>query len=372
MTDAKRQHYAQRESPCNPNMNIAPERLTSFVTEIFVSCGTVEAAARTVAEHLVEANLKGHDSHGVGMVPAYVRNIGRELLKPAARVEIVRDNGAVLLLEAGFGFGQVVGKEATELAIERARSTGVVCTGLRNAHHLGRIGSYGEQCARAGLISIHFVNVVGHEPQVSPWGGREPRMTTNPFCCVVPVPGGEPIVLDMATSAIALGKVRVAAMKGERLPDAVLLDAEGHPSDDPAVLFRPPVGSLGPFGRHKGYGLAVMCELLGGALAGHWTAQPEHARPGNIVNHMLTFVLDPAAFGDSDAFHDEVRAMVAYLHSTTPAAGVDRVRVPGEPEREAQREREAGIPIDPNSWNGIVEAAKAAGLSEARIAEFTT
>jgi hydroxycarboxylate dehydrogenase B len=353
-------------------MNIAPERLNEFVTEIFVTSGTDPDAARIVATHLVDANLKGHDSHGVGMVPAYVRNISHSLLKQDAELTTIRDGGAVLLFDAGFGFGQVLGRDAMSRAIERVRTTGVVCVGLRNAHHLGRIGAYGEICAAAGLVSVHFVNVVGHDPQVSPWGGREPRMTTNPFCAVVPVPGGDPVVLDMATSAVAIGKVRVAAMKGERLPDPVLIDAEGNPSDDPGIFFRPPPrGSLGPFGRHKGYGLAVMCELLGGALAGQWTAQPARPREGNIVNHMLTFVVDPAAFGDSAGFHDEVRAMVDYLHSTSPAVGVDRVRVPGDPEREAAAARAAAIPIDENSWNGIIDAARSAGVSEARIEELT-
>src|SRR4029450_2103420 len=144
----------------------------------------------------------------------------------------------------------------------------VVCVGLRNAHHLGRIGAYGEPCGRAGLVSIHFANVVGHEPQVSPWGGRERRMTTNPFCCVVPQESAPPIVLDMATSAIALGKVRVAFLKGEPVPDGVLVDAEGKPTNDAEVMYQAPFGALGPFGQHKGYGLALMCELLGGALAG--------------------------------------------------------------------------------------------------------
>jgi hydroxycarboxylate dehydrogenase B len=352
-------------------MNISPARLTEFVADIFKTCGSPPSAAHTVAEHLVEANLKGHDSHGVGMVPAYVRNIRKSLLNPHAELAVVRDNGAVMMLDAQLGFGQVLGRSAMTRAIERAASTGVVCIGLRNAHHLGRIGTYGEQCAAAGFISIHFVNVVGHEPQVSPWGGREPRMTTNPFCCVVPVPNGDPIVLDMATSGVAIGKVRVAAMKGERLAEPALIDPDGNPSDDPAVFFRAPRGSLGPFGRHKGYGLAVMCELLGGALAGLWTAQPERPRPGNIVNHMLTFVLDPHAFGDAQAFHDETRAMVDFLHSTSPARGFDRVRVPGEPEREAQCERERdGIPIDANTWSGILEAAKAAGVTDSRIDEL--
>ncbi|MAT82749.1 MAG: malate/lactate/ureidoglycolate dehydrogenase [Gammaproteobacteria bacterium] len=353
-------------------MQIAHDRLAEFVTRIFVAAGATEAVAREVADHLVAANLKGHDSHGVGMIPAYVANIRNGNLQVDAHANVLRDNGAVLMIDGGFGFGQVVGREATDLALERVRTTGIVCAGVRNCHHLGRIGTYGEQCGNAGYVSVHFVNVVGHPPQVSPFGGRERRMTTNPFCCVVPRPGEEPLVLDMATSAIALGKVRVAHMKGEPVPEGALVDHEGVPTSDASVMFQEPFGALGPFGAHKGYGLAVMCELLGGALAGEWTAQPAHPRNTNIVNHMLMFVLDPAALGAGAAFQDEVREMVAYLRGTTPARGFDRVRVPGEPEQESRAARLAdGIPIDDNSWNGIVRAADAAGLSAGDIAALT-
>jgi hydroxycarboxylate dehydrogenase B len=353
-------------------MLIKPDTLRRFVTEVFVSAGATEATASDVAHHLVEANLKGHDSHGVGMTPAYVRNIRVGHLHPNAHANVVRDSGAVLLVDGQFGFGQVVGREATDLAIERVRTTGVVCLGLRNAHHLGRIGAYGERCGRAGFVSVHFVNVVGHEPQVSPWGGRERRMTTNPFCCVVPRDGDEPVVLDMATSAIALGKVRVAHFKGTPIEDGALVDSQGEPTNDPSVMYREPFGALGPFGKHKGYGLALMCELLGGALAGEWTAQPARERAGTIVNHMLTFVFDPAAFGNRAAFQQEVFAMVDYIHSTTPARGFDKVRVPGDPEREslAARNRQ-GIDIDDNSWSGILDAARHAGLTDARISALT-
>lgn len=354
-------------------MLIDHTRLNRFVTRIFVAAGTQEAAAREVASHLVEANLKGHDSHGVGMIPAYINNIRNDLLKPDAHAEVVRDQGAVLLMDGGMGFGQVVGREATERALARVRDTGVVCAGVRNCHHLGRIGSYGEICGSAGYVSIHFVNVVGHAPQVSPYGGRERRMTTNPFCCVVPRPDDEPLVLDMATSAIALGKVRVAHMKGEPVPEGALMDQHGLPTTDPAVMFKEPLGSLGPFGGHKGYGLAVMCELLGGALAGEWTAQPANPRDNTIVNHMLMFVLDPEAFGGTRQFHSEVREMVRYLHDTAPAEGFDRVRVPGEPEQESRAHRQAqGIPIDDNSWAGIVKAASVVGMSEGEISGLTT
>ncbi|MGA1370400.1 MAG: malate/lactate/ureidoglycolate dehydrogenase [Pseudomonadales bacterium] len=347
---------------------LAAGELRRFVTAIFEQTGASAEVAGAVADHLVEANLKGHDSHGVGMIPAYVANIRAGHLDVAAHGRVTRDSGAVLLVDGAMGFGQVIGREATDLALERVRSTGVVCVGVRNCHHLGRIGAYGERCGRAGYVSVHFVNVVGHAPQVSPFGGRDRRMTTNPFCCVVPRDGHEPMVLDMATSAIALGKVRVAYMKGDSVPEGALVDHEGRPTTDPTVMYREPFGALGPFGGHKGYGLAVMCELLGGALAGEWTAQPGKPRVGTIVNHMLMFVLDPAAFGGLEAFRSEVEAMTEFLHSTTPAVGQDRVRVPGEPELEtlALRSRE-GIPIDDNTWAGIRKAAGLAGLAESEI-----
>ena len=148
----------------------------------------------------------------------------------------------------------------------------------------------------------------------------------------------------------------------------MLVDHTGAPTNNPAVMYEAPFGALGPFGGHKGYGLAVVCELLGGALAGEWTAQPGQERPGTIVNHMLQFVFDPQAFGGLTAFRHEVDAMVDYLHSSAPAAEHDRVRVPGEPESESFAERTAqGIPIDENSWAGIIKAAERAGVAAGDI-----
>jgi uncharacterized oxidoreductase len=349
-------------------MLITADKLTALVKQIFIATGAAEGFAAEVAVHLVAANLKGHDSHGVGMTPAYVHNIRTDLLKVDAEAKVITDNGAVMVIDGQFGFGQVVGRQAADIAIERVKSTGVVCAGVRNCHHLGRIGTYAEHCAAQGLVSIHMVNVVGHAPQVSPYGGRDRRMTTNPFTCAVPRADAPPVVLDMATSAVALGKVRVAYNAGNQVPEGALVDHEGSPTTDPAVMYEEPFGALGPFGLHKGYGLAVMCELLGGALAGEWTAQPENLRSHHIVNHMFMCVLDPAAFGGLEKFQHEVDAMVDYLHSTTPAKGFDKVRVPGDPEREAMAERKAnGIPIDDNSWQGVLKAAATAGLSEAEI-----
>lgn len=343
--------------------------LVALVEQIFTAQNADPDTANTVAEHLVEANLKGHDSHGVGMIPAYVANLKAELLKPKAGMKVLRDNGAVVMIDGQYGFGQRVGKETTEFAIERAKEIGLVCVGLRNAHHLGRIGTYGEQCAAAGLISTHYVNVVGHAPVVSPFGSRDARMITNPFCAVVPRRDGPPVILDMATSQVAMGKVRVAYHKGQPVPPGALVDHEGLPTTDAKVLYEEPRGTLGPFGGHKGYGLAMLCELLGGALAGEWTMQPANPRSQNIVNNMLMFVLNPEATGNAEGFQDEVTAMVDYLHSATPAADTDKVRVPGDPERESRATRMAqGIPIDGSSWGAILQAAASAGLSAETIA----
>ena len=354
-------------------MLIQPTALRDLVCQAFVTAGTDHAIALETANHLVQANLKGHDSHGVGMVPIYMANLKNGHLQPNAHMSVISDRGSVVHIDGQFGFGQVVGREATDLAIERARSNGLVCVGIKNAHHLGRIGTYGERCGEAGLISIHLVNVVGHNPTVSPWGSGEPRLQTNPFCCVVPRDGDTPIVLDMATSAIALGKVRVAYMAGKTVSAGALVDHEGRPTDDPRTIYEEPRGSLGPFGQHKGYGLALMCELLGGGLVGEWTMQPAHGRRGTVVNNMLMFVLDPDVFGGHDAFQQEILAMVDYVRSATPGADVDRVRIPGEPELESKAVREAdGIPIDDNTWNGILAAAKSAGMSNEEIARYSS
>ena len=346
-------------------MLIAPDRLGTFASRIFQSLGAPEDKASVVAAHLVEANLKGHDSHGVGMIPNYVYGAKRGHLRVQNDAELIKDKGSVLLVDGNRGFGQVVARQATDMGITRAREYGMVCVGSRNNYHIGRVGTYGEQCAREGLISIHFVNVVGHPPYVSPWGGREKRMQTNPFCCAVPT-DGEPIVLDMATSAIALGKVRVARMKGVDVPDGALFDVEGKPSNDPETIEKG--GSLGPFGQHKGYGLGLVCELLGGGLAGEWTMQDVSKQTDMTINHMLEFIIDPDLFGGLENFQREVEGMSEWLRNSAPSAGNDKVRLPGDPERESMAERSAsGIPIDEQSWASICEAAKQAGLAAEEV-----
>jgi uncharacterized oxidoreductase len=354
-------------------MIIDAKPLTELLQLILETAGAEPERARVCAEHLVSANLKGHDSHGVGMAPSYVAWIRSGKLHPNARPQVISDRGAVMVVDGQFGLGAPVAREVTEMTIARAKQIGIACVALRNSCHIGRIGTYGEQCADAGLVSMHHVNVVGGPPTVAPYGGREARMLTNPYCCAIPRKGGEHIVLDYATSAVAMGKLRVAFLKGEPAPEGVLVDAEGRPTTDLATFYRAEARSmLLPFGLHKGGGMQILCELLGGALAGQWTMQPGSNRAfGAAINNMLTVAIDPDALGGREAFEAEAEAMLDYIRSTAPAAGIDRVRLPGDPERESTARRLAeGIPIDDGTWAQLRDAALSVGVGEAALSRF--
>ena len=350
-------------------MRIDQKPLIQVASAILQKAGAAIDRAQAVAEHLVIANLKGHDSHGVGMIPNYVKSMLSELIHPQNDALLTRDNGAVLTFDGNLGFGRVVGMQAMDEGIERAKSHGISCVALGNAAHLGRIGAFAEYCAEAGLISTHYVNVVGHDPMVVAYGGRDRRFITNPFCCAVPRADGNHVVLDMATTTVAAGKVRVAYMKGEPVPEHSLVDRNGVETTDASVIFsRDGGGAMQPFGLHKGYGLMVMCELLGGALGGNFTMQPGNPRGGATLNNMLSVILDPSAIGDLAAYDAEVTAMIEYIYASEAAEGIDKVLVPGDPERQSVAARsQAGIDIDDNSWQDITSAAVAAGMSEAEI-----
>src|SRR5215831_13085219 len=312
--------------------------------------------------HLVDANLAGHDSHGVGMLVEYVPAMRDGRLRLGRRASILQDQGATVVIDGDLGVGQVLGHQAMAIGIARARQHGVALVALRRAHHLGRIGAWAEQCAAAGCASLHYVNVIGHRPYVAPFGGSDGRLATNPVCIGLPVADRPPVILDMATSKVAFGKVKVARNRGQPAPDGALIDAAGAPTNDPSVMFTQPSGSLLPFGEHKGYGLAVMCDLLAGALVGGGTNGPETQTSDTIVNNMLSIVIDPAAVTDTGAMDEKVAVLAAWLKASPPRAGVDAVLLPGEPERRTRAERErAGIPLDRTTWGQLADMARLAG-----------
>ncbi len=351
-------------------VRVMPDRLHAFTAAICRADGSSEAEAQLVADHLVLANLFGHDSHGVGMIPSYIQNTTTGRCVRNHHAKIVKDNGAVIVIDGGAGYGQVIAKEAMDFGIERAKKNGVCVVGLTNSHHIGRIGHWAEQCARAGMVSTHWVNVHGHKSLVAPFGGAEPRFTTNPYCTAIPRKGKEPIVLDFATSQVAMGKVRVANNKKVKMEEGLLIDAQGHPTNDPAVMYNAPYGAILPFGLHKGGGLAVICDLLAGALTGGRTHSPRTIKKDgtDIINNMLSVIIDPAAMGGTAFFEDEVETFITWVKSAKPQPGVPEVLAPGEPERARRADRQKlGVPIDTTTWQQLIDVARKVRLNDTEI-----
>jgi uncharacterized oxidoreductase len=346
---------------------IALERLREAIGLLVRGFGSSEAEVQAVAGNLIEANLTGHDSHGIGMLPRYAQAYREGGLVPNTQVSVVLDAGALLRLDGGAGFGQVIGAQAMALGIERARRHGSCIVALGNSHHLGRIGAWAEQAAEAGLVSLHFVNVIAHA-MVAPYGGSDGRFGTNPFCAGVPLPGRPPVILDFATSVIAQGKTRVAHNKGEPVAPGCLIDDQGRPTQDPRYAVVPPYGALLAFGAHKGYGLALMCELLGGALAAGQTQRVHTASGVRILNGMFSVLVDPAALGGQAGFEAEALAFLQWVQASAPREGFGPVQAAGDAERASRARRTAqGVPVDATTWHDILAAAERLGVEAAAV-----
>ncbi len=343
------------------------EPLARAIEAVVAAGGSDAREARLVAENLVAANLAGHDSHGIGMIPRYVDALLEGGLFANRHAETKLDAGALLSLDGHSGYGQAVGVEAMELAIARAKRHGCSITALGNAHHLGRIGHWAEMALAEGLVSIHFANVIAFA-RVAPFGGADGRFGTNPCCIGIPLPGEPPFLLDFATSAVAQGKLRVAHNKGEKVPLGRVIDDRGNPTDDPRWAVVPPFGAMLCFGEHKGYGLAVAGELLGGALSGGGVFTPEKGGRQRVLNGMLTILIDPGKLDAAGTFEREARAYLDWVRGSPPAPGFDRVRIAGEPEREARAKREKeGVPVDDATWGEILQAGEKLRLDPAGI-----
>jgi uncharacterized oxidoreductase len=344
--------------------------LTRAIEAIVAAAGSEPGEARLVADNLVTANLLGHDSHGIGMIPRYIDAVLEGGLLPNQHPKATLDTGTLLALDGCKGYGQAIGREAMQMAIERAKRTGSCVMTLGNSHHLGRIGHWAEMAVAEGFVSIHFVNVISHA-RVAPYGGRDARFGTNPCCIGVPLPGEAPFVLDYATSAVAQGKLRVAHNKGQKVPPGRLIDSEGHPTDDPRYAVVAPFGAMLPFGEHKGYGMAIACELLGGALTGGGTWHYEESSKQRVMNGMLAILIDARRLGTAAAFEREARLFLDWLRKSRAAPGFDRVRIAGEPERETRARRgRDGIPVDATTWEEIQRAADKLKLPRARVQEL--
>ncbi|MBD16596.1 MAG: malate/lactate/ureidoglycolate dehydrogenase [Planctomycetaceae bacterium] len=341
-------------------MNIHHEKLKQFAQDIFAKAGCQPPEDEQIARHLVASNLAGHDSHGVIRIPRYLHFLREGMVRSNRNVSVVLESDVITVLDADGGFGQSMGEQAMQRGIEKALNHGVSVMALRNSGHLGRIGEWAEMGTAAGLVSLRWVNSSGFAMLVAPFGGMQRRLSVNPISVGIPVEGGDPIVLDISTGAIAEGKVRVALNKGEQLPPGCVIDSSGRETVNPEDFYADPPGSILTFGSHKGYGLSVITEVLAGVLTGSGCCDPEAPA---LINGMLTILLDPQKFAQDTGFADGVKHMIDYVKSARTIDPDGEILMPGELEfRTRARRMEEGIELDDRTWSDLVDAAESLGV----------
>jgi uncharacterized oxidoreductase len=346
----------------------SPGRLAACARAVFQAIGSPEPVARRVADALVDANLVGHDSHGVIRIPQYVAAVRDGEVVPDAAPTIVKESAVSALIDGGWGFGQVAALRAAELAVEKARHQGLAAVGCVRMNHIGRVGEYPESMAKQGIVGFVLAGGFGGRGgRAAPFGGREGILGTNPLSFGIPSGGDEPMLVDFATTAVAAGKIQVARAKGTPLPAGSILDKDGNPTNDAEAFYQG--GVMLPFGAHKGYALSMVVELLGRVLTGADDYQ-EPGRGGPVYERSGTLVvaIDPGLFRDPRAFASGVDATLQRVKAVPPAPGFEEVLVPGEPETRsrAQRQRD-GIYVEDATVAAIRKTAAELGVDTAAV-----
>lgn len=314
-----------------PSTRISRRAACAFVEAVLQALHVPADIAADTADHLITSDSVGYASHGISILPHYARMLEAGDVKCDGRAQPLTDHGTWLGFDGQMGLGQHVGKSVIAQGIARAQDKGQCVVTLKQSHHLGRLGHYGEMVADAGLILLSFTNVVGRPPTVAPYNGAEARLTTNPLCFAGPMAGGRPhFVVDFATSSMAANKARVLASKGLQAPPNSLIDNTGHPTNDPGALFTDPPGALLPFGAHKGYSLGLVAELLAGILSGGGTIQPAHARGKAVRNNLFALIVAPEFAGETQWQIEEMGAFTDYLLACKPINPEAPVQYPGQ------------------------------------------
>lgn len=344
-------------------LRFSPDVLRPISRRMFQAAGCSEQDATTIADHLVESSLYGHDSHGSLRMYEYIDQIRAGTFDPVGRPRVERQRGVTACIDGDGALGQVAGRLAVETGVHLARTHGVGVVTVRNCSHLGRIGAYPLAVARQGLLGLAFVNAGRLGRQIPPYGGIDGRISTNPVAFCAPRPGADPVLLDMTTSVVAEGKIRVAHNRGESVPAGWITDAQGQPTQDPGQYLASPAGAILPLGgvvAYKGYCLGMMVEVLGGILSGEGTANGEVKMRSN---GMLLTVYDPSFFCDPHNYEQELEGLISHVLSSRVDPAIGHIRLPGAPEFDTGRERtEHGIPIDDTTWERIIERAQGLGL----------
>ncbi len=362
-------------------VTIAPADLTRFACDLLAKAGALPAEATLVAESLVQSNLCGHDSHGVMRVLEYVEQMRLGELVPGAELTVRRETASIVAADANFGFGQVQCRRLIDRLLSKAREQGIACGTLTRCGHVGRLGEWVERIAWQGFAGLMTVNDNGVLRCVAPPGGVEPRISTNPLAIGVPlddvehaarvrvdghasrVSHGEPLVLDISTSVVANGKVRVAHLAGQPCAEGWLLDSDGNPTTDPATHFADPPGTILPLGgdqAYKGFGLGLLLDILvGGLSGGYCPPAPDEAKASN---NALVIVWNPATFAGHEHFVSQADDLIRFVRSSRRREGVEAIRLPGDGSAATQRTRAKGIPLDQGTWQALQRLAAERGV----------
>jgi LDH2 family malate/lactate/ureidoglycolate dehydrogenase len=339
------------------------DQLRNIGAGVFMGLGASEEEAELVSSLLVEANLTGFDSHGMIRLPIYARGIKMGAVKPGAEVRVVEETPSTAVIDGGWNFGQVVARQAMKVCIEKARNSIIGLVTVRNSQHVGRCNTYAEMALEHDMIGIMSVNSASY---VAPFGGKDKQLGTNPLCFAIPAGEEPPMVLDMATSVWARGKIMVYLARGEELPEGVFMDADGNPTTDPSWYTKGGVlRTLGGIAGYKGYGLSLLVEILTGILTGGGTSNSEkyRARPFYGGNGIFMMAIDIGRITDIDRFKAEVDELFRKVKTSALAPGSEGILIPGDPERIMKEKRlREGIYIENKTWGEIASLAEKLGV----------
>jgi LDH2 family malate/lactate/ureidoglycolate dehydrogenase len=329
-------------------ITVPADRLRELGVKIFEAQGAPEETARFLVDTLVEANLTGHDSHGVHYFVGYSDRLSRGFIKADEEPRVVKETPTSALVDGRWAFGQVTAMRVAETAVKKARESMVAGVGAFNCNHIGRVGYYTSWAASQGIIANMYVNV--GNPSASAFNGLGKAFGTNPYSVSVPTGCDTPFLVDWATSVVAQGKISVARAKHAKIPTHWTRDRYGRVTDDPNATYSG--GWLLPFAEYKGYGMAMICDLLGAVLTGSRTAISGVAEPPS-PNGVFMFAVNPEAFVGLEAFKAGATAFLGQVKALPAEAG-KRVMVPGEPEKESKERRlREGIPVPDDTWAQI-------------------
>jgi uncharacterized oxidoreductase len=344
---------------------VSTEDLRKICCSVLKASGASGHEAGVVADSLVESSLMGVDSHGIALIIQYVDELEKGIIKPGAPVEIVKETAQSALVDCGFNFGPVGASKMVELCIDKTRNLPIACVMNQRSHHTGRIGAYVQRLAEKGLVGIAFgaaSTKYGKGASVAPWGGGQGRLGTNPLAYAVPT-DGLPILFDVSTASIAKSRLSVLQKLGTPVPPGFILDRNGESTTDPASVLDGG-GSILPFGGeqgHKGYGLALLCELLASGLA--QDVNPAEDAGTRYCNSLFLIAIDPNAFSGSESFRHETTRISEYVKSSRPVTTGRPVLIPGEKEFTVMEQRKKeGVPVPLEIWNTIIEIAYRLGI----------